>query len=234
MIQPPKPRPLAEVGRLARGLSGLPYAFARARAVGSGGTVLVLPGFATGDAATLALRSFLQRSGYRAEGWRLGINRGDVRALTPRVVDRIRSLSQERQEPIRLVGWSLGGVLAREAARQAPDCVAAIVTLGTPVVGGPKYTLVADYYRKRGVDLDALERSVADANRDPIRAPITAIYSPHDGVVAWRACFDDNPANDVRYVEMPVGHAELGFSGPVFRVVAEALADDRSSRSSRG
>ena len=209
---------------MARGLSGLPYAFLRARSVGDHETVLVVPGFATGDSATIALRSFLRRSGYRAEGWGLGINQGQVQALTPQVADRIKTLSRERNARIRVVGWSLGGVLAREATRLVPDCVASIVTLGTPVIGGPKYTLVAGHYRKQGIDLDAVERTVAETNRSPIPVPITAIYSPLDGVVAWQACFDDNPMNDVRYVELALGHAELGFSGPAFRAVADALA----------
>ena len=62
--------------------------------------------------------------------------------------------------------------------------------------------------------------------------PVTAIYSKNDGVVAWRACFDPNPANVVEYVEVDTGHAEMGFSADVYRILASELA--RASNQSRG
>ena len=227
MLQAPQARPLAEAARLARGLGGLPSAFFRARRVGHDETVLVIPGFATGDTATIALRTYLRRCGYQVEGWQLGINGGQVRALTPKVADRIRALFERKKERIKLVGWSLGGVLAREATRLAPDAVDCIVTLGTPVIGGPKYTLVANRYEAQGIDLDAIEARAAEANREPLPVPITAIYSRTDGIVAWKACFDDNPANDIEYIEVKTGHAELGFSGPAFRAVTRGLHKTR-------
>ena len=213
-----------------RGIAGLPVAYAGVRRWprGQGETVLVIPGFATGDRATLALRLFLKRLGYQVHGWGLGMNDGRVEHWTAQVADRIAALAT--RGPIKLVGWSLGGVLAREAARHAPDQVEHIVTMGTPVVGGPKYTLVADHYRQRGVDLDRIERQVAETNERPLPMRITAIYSRLDSVVAWRACLDDNPRNDVRYVELNVGHAEFGFSGAVFRAVSEALAEPNGPR----
>ncbi len=224
---PPDSRPLSEAARLARGVIGLPRAYASSWRWprGRGETVLVVPGFATGDGSTVAIRTFLRRLGYRTEGWSLGRNRGDVPRLTPMVGDRIAELARASGGPIKVVGWSLGGVLAREATRLHPSLVDHIVTLGTPVVGGPKYTLVADAYRRQGVDLDEIERTVADRNRTPLPVRVTAIYSRLDAVVSWQACFDDNPDNDVRYVEVETGHAELGFSGPVFRAIAAALAE---------
>ena len=229
-LKVPQSRPVAEAARLARGIIGLPRAFASMRTwpKGNGETVLVIPGFATGDSATIAIRTSLARLGYRSRGWSLGINGGDVSALTPRVVDRIAALSDEAGTSIDIVGWSLGGVLAREATRAAPSRVGHIITLGTPIVGGPKYTLVAEKYREQGLDLDAFERQVAERNREPLPVRVTAVYSRKDAVVAWRACFDDNPSNDVRYVEVETGHAELGFSGRTLRVIADALAE-RSS-----
>jgi pimeloyl-ACP methyl ester carboxylesterase len=126
--------------------------------------------------------------------------------------------------PVALVGWSHGGVIARELARQAPEAVARVITFGTPVVGGAKYTAVAPLFRERGLDLDRLEREIAARNAaHPILVPITAIYSCEDAVVAWQACLDpDNP--DVEHVEVGGSHAGLGINPDVFGLVADRLA----------
>ena len=97
------------------------------------------------------------------------------------------------------------------------------MTLGSPVVGGPKYTAVAETYRQQGVDLDEIERQVAERTRVPLRTPVTAVYSRRDGVVAWQACID--PQGDtVEHVEVAATHLGLGFSAEVFEVLAERLA----------
>jgi pimeloyl-ACP methyl ester carboxylesterase len=222
-MRAPNPRPWSEAAWLLRGLAGLSTFRVCGTDLPRGSSpVLVLPGFLTGDASTAPLRRFLSRLGYQVSGWGLGRNRGDVEALVPLVEARLAALYPDT--PVSLVGWSLGGVLARETARRAPARVRRVVTLGTPVVGGPKYTLAAKAYRRRGIDVDAIERLAAEMNRTPLGVPVTAIYSRKDSVVAWQACIDDNPANDVDYVEVRTGHAELGYSPVVYREVARALA----------
>ena len=193
---------------------------------GAGEPVLVLPGFAASDASTLALRSYLRWLGYDARGWGLGTNRGDLRALVPRVVSLLSERAGASGGRVRCVGWSLGGNLAREAARERPDLVERVVTLGTPAVGGPKYTSVAHRYRRRGADLDGIEAQMAERERVPIRVPLTAIYSRRDGVVAWRACIDRSTP-DVEHVEVSAAHLGLGFHPEVYRVVADRLARGR-------
>lgn len=188
---------------------------------GNGEAVLVLPGFGAGDASTALLRAFLRLLGYQAHAWELGINRGDVPALIPQVIARTERLADAGR--VRLVGWSLGGTLAREAARERPDLVERVVTLGTPAVGGPKYTAVGATYRRQGYDLDAIERQVAERERTPIRVPVTAIYSRGDGVVAWQACIDRHTPG-VEHVEVRGTHSGLGFNPDVYRIVAERLA----------
>jgi hypothetical protein len=190
---------------------------------GSGEPVMVLPGFATGDASTFALQAYLRLLGYRVRGWGLGVNLGDVPALVPRVMERVERLAAEAAAPVRLVGWSLGGVLARETARERPDLVRRVVTLGSPVVGGPKYTAVGSVYRARNVDLDLLEAEIEARNAVPIRVPVTAIYSRSDGVVAWQACLDRH-SPDVEHVEVDSTHIGLGFAADVYRIVADRLA----------
>jgi pimeloyl-ACP methyl ester carboxylesterase len=227
----PTPPPL-RAGRLARELAGMGAAAAGlllrapslARQPRGGGTpVLVVPGFGAGDGSTALLRSYLGWLGYRVRGWGLGRNRGNVGALIPRVTELVAARAQEEGQPLRLVGWSLGGYLVREAAREQPEAVARIVTFGSPVVGGPKYTATAEAYRRRGHDLDAIEAEVAVRDRAPITVPITAIYSRNDGVVAWQACIDRS-SPQVEHVEVRSTHLGLGVDPEVFRIVAERLA----------
>ncbi len=190
---------------------------------GSGQPVMVLPGFGAGDTSTLVLRAYLGFLGYRVRGWSLGVNTGEVRALLPRILTTVADMAEAAGAPVRLIGWSLGGVLAREVARERPDLVGRVLTLGSPVIGGPKYTAAGRTFRKRGVDLDALEAEVESREATPIRVPITAIWSRADGIVAWQACVDRR-SPDVENVEVRATHLGLGFAADVYRVIAERLA----------
>lgn len=195
---------------------------------GHGEPVLVLPGFGAGDGSTWVLRSHLRRLGYRVEGWRLGVNSGDVPTLMPRVARAVADQARAAGAPLRLVGWSLGGYLAREAARDVPEAVDRVITLGSPVVGGPRFTATAGVYRARGVDFDAIDAAIEERERSPIRVPIVAVYSEQDGIVDWRACIDRRSPR-VEHVQVRSTHVGLGFSPEVLRIVAERLAIARDA-----
>jgi pimeloyl-ACP methyl ester carboxylesterase len=190
---------------------------------GDGGPVLVVPGFATDDNWTRNLRAFLCAVGWDARGWELGRNHGKVPELMPRLQARAASLVEETDHAVRLVGWSLGGTLVREVARDRPDLVEHVVTLGAPVIGGPKYTASAPMYRRRGYDLDQIEADVESRETVPIRVPIDAVYSRSDGIVAWRACIDRRTPG-VRHHRVMSSHLGLVASPGVFRLVAKLLA----------
>lgn len=211
---------VASFGRLA-----LAFPWLTNRRPASAGPIMVLPGFSGGDASTLVMRSVLRRSGFDARPWGLGVNSGDVPGLTERLRDRLERAVAAAEQPLALVGWSLGGVLAREVARDRPDLVRRVVTLGSPVVGGPVYTNVASFYRAAGMDLEWIEREVHRRNQIPIQVPVTAIYSKADGVVDWRACIDPYNAH-VRHIEVGVPHLALGFDPSVLRIVIDALTHD--------
>jgi pimeloyl-ACP methyl ester carboxylesterase len=195
---------------------------------GAGDPVLVLPGFGAGDTSTVPLRAFLRMLGHDAHGWGLGTNGGDVVALLPRVIEQIERRAVAAGTRVRLVGWSLGGVIAREAARDRPDLVERIVTLGSPVVGGPKYTAARRAYQLRGGDLDAIEAAVTERERVPLRVPVTAIYSKSDGIVAWQACIDRYTAG-VEHIEVSSSHVGLGIHAEVYALVAQRLAIPRDT-----
>lgn len=190
---------------------------------GSGQPVVVLPGFGANDAAMLLMVRRLKRLGYRAQSWGLGRNHGDLKKLVPAVSAGVLTLAQGTGQKVLLVGWSLGGTIAREVARDNPAAVERVVTLGSPVVGGPKYTFIANGYRKRGIDLDRVEKSVAARDATPLRVPVTALYDRHDAVVSWPACIDRR--NDcVRHVEVRCSHFGMAVDRHVFALIAEALA----------
>ena len=193
--------------------------------------VAVFPGFSAGDLSTFVIRRYLQESGYRVHRWRLGVNRGRVPTLIPQVISRTESLYRRYQQPVALVGWSLGGVLAREVARERPELVRSVVTLGSPVVGGPKYTRAARFYESvLGEDLDAIERAIEERNRTPIAVPLTAIYSQRDAVVKWEACIDH--FNDhCEHIEVDASHLSLGFDPRVLRLVRRALDESAAAGS---
>jgi dienelactone hydrolase len=195
---------------------------------GRGQRVLVLPGYGAGDASTAVIRAYVRFLGYQPHGWGLGRNEGDVPALLPRVVERLEALAREAGGAIRLIGWSLGGYLAREAARERPQAAQQVITLGSPVVGGPKYTAVARAYSRRGIDLDAIKTQVAARNSQPLETPVTAVYSRSDGIVAWQACIDRHSPN-VEHVEVNATHLGLGVSPDVFQIIAERLARSRAA-----
>lgn len=191
---------------------------------GNGEPVLILPPHGTGDTSTMILKGYLRLLGYRARGWGLGRNRGQVAELLPRVLKRLASFSRRSQQKVSLIGWSFGGYLAREVARERPDLVRQVITLGTPVVGGPKYTILAKIYRKRGMDIEAIAAEVEWRNGEALlETPVTAIYSRADAVVAWQACIDRETPN-VEHVEVKTTHLGFGFSPDVYKIIAQNLA----------
>ena len=99
-----------------------------------------------------------------------------------------------------------------------------VITLGSPVVGGPKYTASHRYYLRQGYDLDEIEATVAARDKVPLNVPVTAIYSKRDGVVTWQACIDRvNPGTE--HVEVGTSHLGLGLSPDVYSIIARRLAE---------
>ena len=188
-------------------------------------TAILLPGFGAGPRSMRVMESFLRRRGHRVRDWGLGVNNGDARKFRAQLVHVVEESIAAYGEPVVLVGWSLGGYIAREFAREHPAGVRRIVTLGSPVIGGPRYTATSEWYRSHGHDLAAIERAVKDRYATPLRVPVTAIFSKRDGIVAWQACIDQwSP--DVRHVEVSETHVGLGFSPRVLGLVADEVERD--------
>lgn len=187
--------------------------------------VMLLPGFGASERSMSVLRVYLRRLGHEVVDWGLGRNTGRVGRLLPTLKLRVEQEVQAAGGPIVLVGWSLGGYVARELARDHPEWIRKVVTLGSPVVGGPRFTAVARWYKAQGLDLGRLENDVAQRYARPLRVPVTAVWSRRDGIVAWRACVD-RWSPHVRDVEVSETHLGMGFAPAVLTVVADELERD--------
>ncbi len=111
-----------------------------AAAKGDGHPVLVLPGLTAGDATTSLMRRFLRSRGYAASGWGQGLNLGLREGVLERAHDRLRELWIEHGRSVSLIGWSLDGLYARELAKQSPELVRLVITLGSPFSFHPRAT----------------------------------------------------------------------------------------------
>lgn len=189
---------------------------------GDGHAVWVLPGFGASDLSTQPLRRALARLGYNVQAWELGRNLGMDRALRRAMDARFERLHREHGR-LSLVGWSLGGVYARELARSAPGRVRRVITLGSPINHHPRANNADRLYRwlnggDTGVDWEGFHR-----RRVPPPVPCTAIYSKSDGIVAWRSAMEDEAPN-TENVEVGGSHLGLGVNVLALRAIAARLA----------
>jgi pimeloyl-ACP methyl ester carboxylesterase len=192
---------------------------------GDGHPVLVMPGLLAEDASTATLRFFLRSLGYEVDGWRLGRNLGPTPAIMSGMTDRLEEIAAATGRTISLIGWSLGGVYARELARSRPRLVRQVITLSSPFgLDDLRHSRVdAVYQRLSGLhmDPDALPRR--EALRRPIPVPNTAIFSRLDGVVPWQACINDEAPRSEN-VGVYSSHLGMGHNPAVLWVVADRLA----------
>jgi pimeloyl-ACP methyl ester carboxylesterase len=214
------------LGELGSGLAAVRLAGALPRLLtaprGDGHLVVDIPGWKAPELSGAPLRAYLRTMGYDARGWGFGTNTGDPRRDVERLAQRVLELADEAGSAVSLVGWSLGGVIAREVARRHPQAVRRVITYGTPVVGGPAYTAVARAY---GPHAGATARAVVrrlDAE-SPIRAPLTVVFSRRDGIVSWQACIDRSSPR-VEHVEVSSTHLGMGVDPDVWGLVADRLA----------
>jgi pimeloyl-ACP methyl ester carboxylesterase len=186
-----------------------------------GPRVLVIPGFLATDKTTLILRKALARAGWRVYGWGQGFNGGAQEDTLRLLRERLDSISSE--EPVLLVGWSLGGLYARELAREIPDRVRAVVTLGAPVAGDMRqnnnmwriYEMVA----KHKVDEPPLPHF---GHKPPV--PTLAIWSSTDGIVAVRAARGVDGERD-KAAEVRSAHMAFGVSTRATEQIVREIGD---------
>lgn len=189
-----------------------------ARGPVGGPPALVIPGFIATDRTTMELRRALADAGFRVHPWRQGWNMG----ATPDLIDKLRhSLDLVGDErPVLLVGWSLGGVFARELARAIPERVRAVVTLGAPFSGDPRLNNVWRLYERiagHPVDQPPIPRIL---EKPPV--PTLAIWSRRDGIVAAEAARGQEGERDEE-VEIDSGHMAFSVSPRATRAAVREI-----------
>jgi hypothetical protein len=191
---------------------------------GDGHPVLVLPGLVTSDRSTVPLRSFLKGRGYATYGWALGRNYGPLPGFEQKMLDRVKQLADKHGRKVSLVGWSLGGIYARQLAKMLPDEVRGVITLGSPFNGDPRATNAWKLYEfTSGHKVDDRERHMGGAISDSPPVPTTAIYSRSDGICAWQNCVE-NDLPHTESIEVEASHCGLGHHPAVVYAVADRLA----------
>ena len=209
----------------------LSHSWLKGAPVGDGHAVMVIPGFLASDLSTKPLRKYLRKLGYKAYGWDRGYNLGQPGDPAhqvnkdPEGVERLEEIQMKHGGKISLIGWSLGGIYARELARQAPHLVRQVITMGSPFNGNLKATHVSRVYEfLRQVDLDEMDPDFRELIRTPPPVPTSAIYSKTDGVVAWQNCRQDEESELSENIEVVCSHIGFGFNPLVHWILAERLA----------
>ncbi len=192
--------------------------------VGNGERVILLPGWKSHDTVMFPMKRFLKKIGYAPEYWGLGINQGHVERYRDQLLAKLRK--EDTDEKVILIGWSLGGLIAREMAREMPERIASVITYGTPVIGGPMHTIGASYYGVETSKEIAEQIEELDAT-NPIQTPISAIFTKNDSIVSWSACIDKVSPN-VKHYEVNSTHLSLGIDPSVWKVIVNHMEEHHS------
>jgi len=189
---------------------------------GDGHAVLVYPGLLASDFSTRPLRRLLQALGHDARGWGQGRNNGARSGVLDQALQNVRAVQASTGRKVSLVGWSLGGLYARELAKMAPEAVRAVVTLGSPFTGPREASNARRTYEwlQRGRPQSAHRH---EDLRTPPPVPTTSIYTRTDGIVAWQ-CSVETPGPMVENIEVQASHVGLGVNPLALYALADRLA----------
>lgn len=195
------------------------------RQMGNGHPVLVIPGLFGNDMIMIPMRKFLRRLGYTPYKWGLGINTAkpeDIDAL----LEKVDILHQKHQEKISIIGWSLGGIYAREVAKRKPDKVRQVITTGSPFGGIENPNNVAWVLRLlKGKVENFWDKALLDSVCEPTPVLTTSIYSKTDGMVRWQDCMSKAEDGLHRNVEAGSSHLGMPYNISILKVIAERLPD---------
>lgn len=223
---------VTEAGRAVTEL-GLTYSYQklnRSKAFGDGHPVLILPGFMATKRSTAVLRSFIAERGYAVYDWGLGRNRGKTEYLD-RLLDRMDEIHHRHRQTISIIGWSLGGVFARQLAKERPAITRQVITLGSPFqdIAQPNniawlHTLISGGRTVRDLDPRLIQNLPA-----PAPVPTTAIYSKEDGIVPWQVCMEREEDELHQNIQVHGSHCGLGVNSSVLHVIEDRLCRDKSN-----
>jgi triacylglycerol lipase len=202
--------------------------------------VMVIPGFMAGDVTLAPMASFCRWLGHRAVYAGILSNSECPRETMRKLSLRLALTYEKFEQPIVVIGQSLGGVYARELARERPEMVERVISLGSPIrkprnaanlaVQAVARSVAAIRGKADGCLSESCECGLMLSDESPANVPTTHIYSRTDGVVHWESCVDLSGASTVENVEVMGSHVGMGLNPDVYRVIADRLAMPRRSR----
>jgi pimeloyl-ACP methyl ester carboxylesterase len=191
---------------------------------GDGHPVLALPGFLASDLSMAPMRRYLTALGYDAYAWKMGRNVGGFARMRTALRDRLADIHAATGRKVSVVGWSLGGVYARDLALQAPELVRYVVTLGSPFAGNVRATNATRLYEAMSGEAVQDNSGLRQAIGGDLPVPTSSIYSRTDGVVNWRTC-RLRPSNTAENIEVHLAsHVGLGVNAAALWATADRLA----------
>lgn len=192
---------------------------------GDGHAVQVLPGFMASNTSTVPLRRLLGQLGYDAHGWDSGRNVRVDNALIARLENQLKRLNDASGRKVSLVGWSLGGVLARELAKLHPDRVRLVISLGSPISDDRSHTSAARLFELlNGKEPEAMKGGRFRRLDEAPPVPTTSIFTKTDGIVHWRGSVQKPSATPSENIEVYASHCGLGVNPSVMMAIADRLA----------
>ncbi|MCR5882511.1 alpha/beta hydrolase [Rhizobacter sp. J219] len=194
---------------------------------GDGHPVIIFPGLAADKRSLVPLRNCCEALGYAVYDWEQGFNtgpKGDIDEWLNNLATHVRGVATLHNRKVSLVGWSLGGIYAREIAKLQQPLVRRVITLGTPLLSHGDETNVGWLYRLVSGKPPFVDDQLAARLRAAPPVPTTSIYSRTDGVVAWESCLLDGDCDGGENVEVEGSHMGLPWNPQVLAIVAERLA----------
>ena len=193
---------------------------------GDGHPVVIFPGMATDGHAVAPLRDYCQSLGYTAFDWGQGFNtgpKGDADVWLATLAAHVSRMLAGHKQRATLIGWSLGGIYARELGKLLAPDVKQVITIGTPFNASQDHTNVGWLFKLLSKSPPTLDAALSQRLRTPPPVPTTAIYSKSDGVVAWQTCRHESRRGSVENIEVPGSHMGMGWNPAVMKVVADRL-----------
>lgn len=220
---------LMEPFRAVMELAFQQFAAPQEAAAGDGHPVIIFPGLGADGTSVSILRARCQELGYEASDWGQGFNtgpRGELDAWLEALADQISNQLAKHEKPATLIGWSLGGLYARELGKLLAPRLRQVITIATPFNGGADDSSVAWLSSVLGGGAASVDPSWIERLRVPPPIRTTSIYSRTDGVVPWETCRHDTSSGLVQDIEVDGSHMGMGWNQEVLKIVADRLGPD--------
>ncbi len=213
---------------LEKGIS-IPYKkLSTKTSAGDGHPVIVMPGFMGSETSTKALRLYLQELGYDVYDWGMGRNFGKIEYVDL-LLARLDEIYFQTGREVSLIGWSLGGVYARQVAKERPEKVRQLITMGSPFSGLSEPNNISWLYSviSGGKKVNHINQAFLDSLPTPAPVPTTAIYSKSDGIVNWKMCMETVETDIHQNVEVRGSHIGMGSNFSILRLLANRLQQEK-------